>query len=157
MRIGAPAACILTVLISVAAVDGAPLASDVERNARELETRLVAPCCWSQQVSVHQSPAADSIRKDLRARLTRGESRQQILDDYVVQFGERILIEPPARGYKLLLYAFPPIALVLTGAAVAALVRRFTRRRSAGVVDTPTAAGADTYQSRLEDELRDLD
>jgi cytochrome c-type biogenesis protein CcmH len=152
-----PAALWLAAAVTAVA---APAAADIERQARELETRLVAPCCWSQQVSVHQSPAADSVRKDLRTRLGRGETSQAILDDYVVQFGERILVEPPARGYKLLLYVFPPVALVLSGAGLTVLVRRFARNRTSAT-DGPTAASArastDPYRDRLDEELRDLD
>ena len=104
---------LLVLMIGLPAVAGAtaPLPAQLEQEARHLEAALVAPCCWSQQVSVHQSPAATEVKEDIRRRLARGETRQQILDDYVVQFGERILIEPPARGYKLLLYVFPPVAL----------------------------------------------
>ena len=65
------------------AVAGAGVAADVEREAREIEAMLIAPCCFSQQVSVHQSPAADEVRADVRARLAAGETRQQILDAYV--------------------------------------------------------------------------
>ena len=148
----------LSALVFVVAVTAAPapLSPDLEQQAHSLEAQVVAPCCWSQQVSVHQSPAADEMRKDIRRRLARGESRQAILDDYVVQFGERILVEPPARGYKLLLYVFPPIAFVLTAAGIIAVVKRATIRRER-TAEPATPAASEPYQARLEDELRDLD
>jgi cytochrome c-type biogenesis protein CcmH len=113
-------------------------------------------------VSVHQSPAADEMRQDIRRRLARGETQQQILDDYVVQFGERILVEPPARGYKLLLYVFPPVALVASAAGIFAIVKRATRKRTADADapaggDPATASRTDEYAERLDDELRDMD
>jgi cytochrome c-type biogenesis protein CcmH len=139
-------------------IAAAPLSPELERQARELEATFIAPCCWSQQVSVHQSPAADSIREDVRRRLARGETRQQIIDDYVVQFGERILVQPPARGYKVLLYVFPPIALLVTAAGVALVVRRATHRRNADAAPTTAApAPPAAYDSQLDRELEDLD
>ena len=140
------------------AVVAAPLPPELEREARTLETKLVAPCCWSQQVSVHQSPAAEEIRQDVRRRLSRGETSPQILDDYVVQFGERILVEPPARGYKLMLYVFPPIALFASAAAVTMWVRRSARQGAGATpLDAERSANGDAYEARLEEELRDLD
>jgi cytochrome c-type biogenesis protein CcmH len=138
----------------------------VEAEARRIEAELIAPCCWSQQVSVHQSPAADEIRKDVRLRLARGQTRQQILDDYVVQFGTRILAEPPAKGFTSLLYVLPPVLLVVGAGLVVVLVRRFSSRAAPAA---PTAAapadGAPSatrtpdraYDDRLEDELANLD
>lgn len=136
----------------------APLPPELEKEAKTLETKLVAPCCWSQQVSVHQSPAAEEVRQDVRRRLGRGETSQQIIDDYVVQFGERILIEPPARGYKMMLYVLPPIALFLSGAAVTMWVRRAARQGATTTASEATRpTQGDAYEARLEEELRDMD
>jgi cytochrome c-type biogenesis protein CcmH len=144
-------------LLLAAAVSTPVLPPELERQARELEAMFVAPCCWSQQVSVHQSPAADEVRQDIRRRLARGETREQIINDYVVQFGERILVVPPARGYKLALYLLPPFLLVTSGAGIVVLVRRMTARRAATAQATPEPVAAGGYDARLDDELRDLD
>lgn len=56
-------------------------AQDLERDAREIEAALIAPCCFSQQVSVHQSPAADEVRKDIRKRLAADARYATALDD----------------------------------------------------------------------------
>jgi cytochrome c-type biogenesis protein CcmH len=146
------------------AVSGADQAA-VEAEARKLETELIAPCCWSQQVSVHQSPAADEIRKDVRLRLARGQTHQQILDDYVVQFGTRILAEPPAKGFTSLLYVLPPILLLAGAGLVVVLVRRFSSQAAAaatapaatGGAPAPTRSPDQAYDDRLEDELANLD
>lgn len=133
---------------------------DIERDARELEAMLIAPCCFSQQVSVHQSPAAMEVRTDVRRRLAAGETREQIVQAYVAQYGKRILVEPPAQGFDRVLYVLPPLGLVLTALLVVIVVRRFAAR---GVVDpAPAAQGAGItaegrYGATLDDQLRDLD
>jgi cytochrome c-type biogenesis protein CcmH len=150
---------VLTALFAV--TTAAPPPAELEAAARRLETKLVAPCCWSQQVSVHQSPAADEVKRDVRVRLTRGETEQQILDDYVVQFGTRILIEPPAKGINWALYVLPPVMLVAGAGLVFVLVRRFSSRPAAereAPATAEAAAGApEGYARRLDDELADLD
>ncbi len=142
---------LLLALITVA------LAGDVERDARELETRLIAPCCFSQQVSLHQSEAATEVRRDIRRRLSAGESREQILDAYVAQYGKRILVEPPAEGFDRILYVLPPLGLILTAALTIVLVRRFAARGHAAAPAAPAGSVDQAYSAVLDDELRDLD
>jgi len=149
--------------LAMTLVAGRALAqSDQEREARAIEAMLIAPCCFSQQVSVHQSPAADEVRRDVRARLAAGETRQQILDAYVAQHGLRILAEPPPTGINLALYVTPVVVLLLSVALVVFAVRRFSGYGAAtpaltqgGTLPMPTASPSD--EARLDDELRDLD
>jgi cytochrome c-type biogenesis protein CcmH/NrfF len=102
----------LRALVLMVAVTVVPQAApaEIEREARAIEAMLVAPCCYSQQVSIHESAAADEVRRDVRARLTAGQSRQRILDDYVANYGKRILAVPPARGFDLTLFVTPVVA-----------------------------------------------
>lgn len=136
-------------------------AADIEGEARLIDAMLMAPCCFRQQVSLHQSPAADEVRLDVRARLAAGETRQQILDAYVARYGNRILAEPPAVGFDLSLYVMPVVALVLSAGFVTAVLRRFTRPRpslAAWIEDSGGMVPPGPHeQARLDDELRDLD
>ncbi len=135
------------------------LPPELEREALRLETKVIAPCCWSQQVSVHDSPAATQMRSDIRRRLGEGQAEQAILAAYVSEYGERILAEPPARGFTRLLYVMPPL-LGLTGIGLLVIfVRRFARRGS-GAHALATAGGgapAAALDRRLDEELRDMD
>jgi cytochrome c-type biogenesis protein CcmH len=131
--------------------------SDLEREARELEQMLVAPCCWSQQVSVHQSEAAYQIKAEVRQALAAGRTRQAILDAYVEQYGMRILIQPPAKGFNASLYVLPVVALVFSAGGVALVVRRFTRRPPAGEPLEAPARLDEEREARLDDELEQLD
>ena len=137
----------------------ASLPPDLEREARTIEGKVIAPCCWAQQVSVHSSPAATEVKADIRRRLAAGENQQVILAAYVTQYGERILAEPPAKGFSLLLYVVPPVLSVAGIAALVLMVRRFTRRGTAGpaLAAAGGAAPPPGYDSRLNEELRDLD
>lgn len=150
----------LAVLILGLATTVPVRAGDLEREAREIEAMLIAPCCFSQQVSLHQSAAADDVRLDVRRRLAAGEARDQILQAYVAQYGKRILVQPPAEGFDRVLYILPPLGLVLTALLVVVIVRRFTAQRSHE--PTPVAEGAglaveERYGEELDDQLRDLD
>jgi cytochrome c-type biogenesis protein CcmH len=149
---------VLLLVVTLAAPASAQTA-DLEKDARQLETMLIAPCCFSQQVSLHQSEAATDMKRDIRQRLAAGETRQHILDAYVAQYGKRILVEPPAEGFDRILYVLPPLGLILTAALTVVLVRRFAAR-GAGAPAAASAASSQAdsgYSATLDDELRDLD
>jgi cytochrome c-type biogenesis protein CcmH len=129
-----------------------------EQEAKRLEAELIAPCCWAQQVSVHSSPAADKVRADIRERLASGQTREQILDAYVAEYGQAILVEPPARGSNLALYVAPPVAFAATAVLLVVVVRRFSRRSAAALAPAAAdTAGDPRLAGTLDDELARLD
>lgn len=77
--------------------------------------KLVAPCCWTQSVEIHSSPAADQLRLDVVGMIKEGKSDRQILDWFIKQYGERILIEP--EGVKSIVLTTVPIVLLIAGLA----------------------------------------
>jgi len=140
--------------LAVAAAD--PQA--VEREAKQLEAKLMAPCCWAQQVSLHQSPAADEIKQNIRRLLAEGKTSDQILDIYVAEYGDRILSEPPARGFSRLIYVAPWIFLVGSVGLVVVVIRRL---RAVGPAPARTekvaAPPSDDEAERIDEELRNMD
>ena len=127
----------------------------LEHEAQAIDDALVAPCCFTQQVSVHHSQAAEDVRKDVRVRLASGQTREQILDAYVRIYGKRILAEPPPAGFDLTLYVAPALLFVASAAAIARYVKGTIRTEplpagDAGAIDAGLA-------ERIQDELDDLD
>jgi cytochrome c-type biogenesis protein CcmH len=140
--------------LAVAAADPQAL----EREAKQLEAKLMAPCCWAQQVSLHQSPAADEIKQNVRKLLAEGKTSEQILDSYVAQYGDRILAEPPARGFSRLIYVAPWVFLVASVGLVIVVIRRL-RAVSPAPARTERAAASPSEDEadRIDEELRNLD
>jgi cytochrome c-type biogenesis protein CcmH len=129
-----------------------------EETAREIEGMLIAPCCWSQPVSQHYSEVADQIRKEVRQLLAAGKSKQEILDYYVAEYGERILASPRPHGFNLLAYILPVTSLLTGLVVIAVFLRKWTMRPAAALPadDVPTA-GNDQYSARIERELREFE
>ncbi len=122
-----------------------------------LEARLIAPCCWTQTLDVHQSEISTSLRREIRTRLLAGEAPEAIEDDLAARYGERI--RAVARGHEI----GGPIPLVVgvgalaAAAALIAMVRRW-RRVAAVSLPAPLPGGrTDAYDAILDEELRALD
>jgi cytochrome c-type biogenesis protein CcmH/NrfF len=94
---------------------------------RRIQSRFIAPCCWHENLSVHDSPIAAQLRAEVESLAARGESDRQIVDRFVSQYGERILAEP--RGWPLLILTLTPIlVLFITLAFLIAYLRRRPHR-----------------------------
>ena len=136
----------------------------LELEAKQIETMLIAPCCWTQQVSLHQSAAADEIKANIRRLLAQNKTRQQILDAYVAEYGDRILAEPPNHGFSAFLYVLPWVFLAGSIGVVVLVVRRLrvsarpSATAAAGATGPPTASKeTEAEAERLDEELRNLD
>jgi len=134
-----------------------PDAAALEKQAKAIEAMLMAPCCWAQQVSLHQSPASDEIKQTVRRLLADGKTQQQILDQYVAEYGDRILAEPPARGFSAALYVAPWIFLAGSIGLVVVVVRKLHVPAAAAPPDVLPAAASNDESERIDEDLRNLD
>jgi cytochrome c-type biogenesis protein CcmH len=126
-----------------------------EKEAREIEELLIAPCCWTSPVSEHYSGAAWEIRDGIRKKLAAGQSRSEILKFYVDQHGKRILSAPEASGFNSLAY-YLPVLFLGAGAAVAVFVIQKLRSRRPEEEAKPVRAKIDPrYADLLEKELQE--
>jgi len=136
----------------------APAPAALEAEAKKIEQMLIAPCCWNQQVSLHQSPAADEIKRFIRTALADGKTTQDILDVYVAQYGDRILAEPPARGFSRLIYVAPWVFLFGSVGLVVIVIRRLrVPAAAAPAAQTSPAAPTSDEADRIDEALRNLD
>lgn len=139
-----------------------PLSARQEVLAKQLEGKLIAPCCFSQTVADHYSDVAAHMKQQIRQLLTQGQTGDQILDAYVQVYGERILAEPRASGFNLIAYLTPPLALV---AGISGMFFMLTQWRRKGLA-RPTlrqeatslhGETAQRFRARLRDELSRFD
>jgi len=139
-----------------------PSAPALEPIAKRVERTLIAPCCFSQTVAEHHSEVADEIRRRIREALAGGATGEQIVDELTRVYGERILAEPPARGFNLLAYLFPPLAALAGAGGLVLALRRWRRAASAGPSPQPpglagVGAAGEPLRARLAAELAALD
>jgi len=144
-----------TILLLALTSQGAENAKAADR-AREIEDQLIAPCCWSQPVSQHDSEISQQIRDEVSSMLAAGKSRDEILDTYIARYGERILVTPRAKGFNTLAYILPWAALPI-GAWILVLLLRKLRSPAPSPEPAPSPAPDSRYDSVIEKELRELD
>ncbi|HLA24716.1 MAG TPA: cytochrome c-type biogenesis protein [bacterium] len=106
-------------------------APSLEDQVNNIAQELMCPVCAGQTVAESNSTLANQMREQIRVRLRRGETREQILAYFVGQFGESVLAAPPRRGGYLVLWLAPVLAFGLGVFLMIRYLRGMTRPRPA--------------------------
>jgi cytochrome c-type biogenesis protein CcmH len=116
---------------AVSLVPPAAAAPSIEDQVNSIARELMCPVCAGQTVAESNSTLAVQMREEIRVRLRRGESREEILAYFVGQFGESVLAAPPRRGGYLVLWLAPVLAFGLGVFLMIRYLRGATRIRPA--------------------------
>jgi cytochrome c-type biogenesis protein CcmH len=149
----------IVAVLAASLVVGVPaaLASETHPTLSELEGEVMCPTC---EVPLDQSssPAANRIRVFIVQRIQAGDTRSEIMDRLVAQFGAGIRAAPPRSGFGLLAWVLPLAALLGGGAVLGVLAWRWSRSREPALAGgTPEQNGRapldPEVERRLDEEL----
>jgi cytochrome c-type biogenesis protein CcmH len=119
----------------------------------DLEGEVMCPVC-STTLDQSDSPIARRMKADISRRIAAGESKQEIKDALVAEFGQKILAAPPKKGFNLLAWLLP-IFLLLGGAIVlGVLAWRWSHTREPG---PPAAQLSPALERRVDEEIARYD
>jgi cytochrome c-type biogenesis protein CcmH/NrfF len=125
---------------------------------QEVEEALTCQCGCG--LTVHSCNhlncgSGEPMKAEIRERLGRGESKEQILEAFKVRFGEKVLSAPTFQGFNWLAWLTPFAVVLAAGATLAIAIRRRTAATPSGT--PPPPSGDPTLRARLTRELDDLD
>lgn len=136
----------------VAALLAAPVARASEQHPTqaELEGEVMCPVCGTT-LDQSSSPAAEQIKRVIARRIAAGDTKSEIKDRLVANYGESILAAPPHRGFGLVAWWLPIVGILVAAAVVGAGAWRWSRARE----PAPQPAPLDpAVERRLDEELR---
>jgi len=129
-RAGVPALILLAVVALAPMVEAQQPARPVsEQTVHDVASELRCVVCQNLSVADSPSEMAAQMRAIVRERLERGDSPAEVREYFVERYGEWILLSPRPRGFNLLVWLFPAVAVLAGLAVVVVQVRRWTRRR----------------------------
>jgi cytochrome c-type biogenesis protein CcmH len=150
----------------------ATTAADNDATIQQIERQLKCTCgcnldiftCRTTDFTCTYSP---ELHREVLALADGGDTPQQIIDAFVVKYGERALMAPKPESFNLVGYLLPGVAILTGGAALAWVIAR--RTAAPGVregVPVPAAAGGSAAEEappapeeleRLQRELAEVD
>jgi cytochrome c-type biogenesis protein CcmH/NrfF len=89
-----------------------------------LEHAVLAPCCYTESVAIHQSEIALKIRMEIAKSVAAGKPDQEILDTYAGLYGSKVLVDPRTMPRGLTPF-FPWLVLILGVFLVAWVLKRW--------------------------------
>jgi cytochrome c-type biogenesis protein CcmH len=142
----------LLLAVCFAALFAVPVAHASERHPTqaELEGEVMCPVCGTT-LDQSESPAAQQIKRVIARGIAAGDTKSEIEDRLVANYGDAILAAPPHHGFGLLAWWLPIAGIVAAAAAVGVGAWRWshTREPAAQIVPLDPA-----LEQRLDDELR---
>ena len=86
----------LRVLLCAVALVAATALADTDRNrADALRHRFMAPCCWSETLAEHHSPAASELNSEIDKWMSAGLSDADIESRLLGRYGRRMKTAQP--------------------------------------------------------------
>jgi cytochrome c-type biogenesis protein CcmH len=134
-------AVLIGVLVATV-IAGPATASEQHPTLEEMQGRIMCPTCKGQTLDESTAPAADRVRAFIAARIAAGDSRSEIEDKLVAEYGEAILASPPRHGFGLLAWVLTIAGLAVGAIVVGLLARRWSRSRDAPGEPLPGSHGA---------------
>jgi len=150
-------------LLVAPAVAQEPVTDD---EVNDVAKDLYCPVCESTPLDVCPTQACADWRELIRTQLSEGHSKEEIYDYFARQYGDGVLAAPPRRGFNLVLWFFPVVAVLVGGFFFSRWLRglRATGNSSAvAVVDereveapvTTPATASEAYIARVEEALQE--
>ena len=151
----------LAVLLASTALLLSPATAQATQPARaslsDIEDEVMCLVCGTT-LNVSESPQADRERAFIRALIAKGETKSQIKDALVAQYGPNVLATPSGNGFDLAAWLVPGVAVILAGVGIAFAVVRWRRARPDAQPPLATAAGPGRDEgARLRADLERYD
>jgi cytochrome c-type biogenesis protein CcmH len=125
-------------------------ASERHPTLAELEGEVMCPVCETT-LDQSSSPAAQQIKRVIATRIAAGDTKTQIKDRLVAEYGDAILAAPPREGFGLVAWWLPVGGIVAAAVVVGIGAWRWARSREPAPVGPPLDPSS---ERRLDDELR---
>ena len=152
---------LVLLLVAVAVVVVPPThASEQRPTLADLANEVICPTCHTT-IDQSSSPIALRMKAFIRERIAAGDTKSEIKDKLVAQFGESVLAAPPKSGFNLLAWLLPLVGAVVGAAVLAMLARRWRRGKPESWEPGPSSNGKSSLtpdlDRRVDEELARFD
>ncbi|MBS1864205.1 MAG: cytochrome c-type biogenesis protein CcmH [Actinobacteria bacterium] len=150
----------LAVLAALAALilpTAASAASALRTELNEIESEVMCPVCGTL-LELAESPQATREKAFVEKLVKQGQSKEEIKEALVAQYGDAVLAEPKGSGFSLSAYVVPIVAFALAVVLLALAVWKWRKAAGSREDRRPEVEGpSDEDRERLDADLARYD
>ncbi|MDP2729459.1 MAG: cytochrome c-type biogenesis protein CcmH [Dehalococcoidales bacterium] len=126
----------------------------------DIDNELICQCGCTAVLSncTHgECMVRDSMTTVIKQKIDDGQSKEQIVQFFVAQYGEQVLASPPKQGFNLVAWLLPFAAILAGGGVIYFAIRKWVGQGQAdqAKITTEVEEGEEEeYRYRLEMELK---
>ncbi len=98
-----------------------PVAPVLALSVNDVARDLICTCGCGKVLDVCEMESARQMRAQIKEMIDQGQDRDQIINYFVGQYGEKILATPPKRGFNLTAW-ITPFVVIAVGAGIVYLL-----------------------------------
>lgn len=135
---------------------GQPISGDeLDQRTEELTSRMRCPVCQGLSIAASDTAIAMAMKEEVRQFLAAGYTEEQVFGYFEASYGEFIRLEPKAKGFNLVVWIAPIIALLIgIGVVVHRLRERPAPRSPAPVAEQEERdPDLEAYRERVRREV----
>ena len=102
---------------------------DLQEQVRRIAAELRCPVCQNLSVADSPSEMAQQMRAIIQQQLKEGKSPDEVTTYFISKYGEWVMLAPRAKGFSLLIWILPFVALGGGILFVVFIVRRWVKNR----------------------------
>ena len=118
--------------------------SVLEARVRQVASELRCPVCQGESIQDSPAALAQEMKAIVREQLAAGRTPDEVKAYFVDKYGEWILLRPKARGWNVMVYLLPLLALLGGAVVIARATRRWSSTRDTPVAEPVEQETADT-------------
>jgi cytochrome c-type biogenesis protein CcmH len=150
---GAKALAVLAALVALLAPSAAWAGSPLRTELNEIEGEVMCPVCGTL-LELAESPQATREKAFVEKLVKKGQSKDEIKDALVAQYGDAVLAEPKGSGFSLSAYVVPIVAFAAAVVLLAFAVWRWRRAAGSREDREPAVEGpSDEDRARLDADI----
>ena len=128
---------------------GPTTAADIDAAYQVIEKQLKCSCgcgldiytCRTTDFNCTYSPG---LHRQVVELGQQGKTAQEIIDAFIAQYGQQVLMAPPKRGYNLIGYLLPGVVILVAAGFLLFMLNRWTRVAAAKAAATGPASACTT-------------
>jgi cytochrome c-type biogenesis protein CcmH len=144
---------VLVVLAALLLPTAAGAVSGLRTELNEIEGEVMCPVCGTL-LELAESPQATREKAFVEGLVKEGQSKDEIKEALVDQYGDAVLAEPKSSGFSLSAYVVPIVAFAVAVILLALAVWKWRRAAGSSKDRHPEVEGpSDEDRRRLDEDL----